>query len=204
MSDKPAERGAVTVTAAAHRKVGLICGGVALGMLALAFAAVPLYRMFCQATGYNGTTQRAEKPSAEISDRRVTVRFDANVAPELGWRFEPLQRTMNVRLGENMLAFYRATNTSSRAVKGTAVFNVLPEATGIHFQKIECFCFKEQTLQPGESVEMPVSFYLDTAMARDRDLEAVDTVTLSYTFYPVPAGKPATAAEGGKETRRGT
>lgn len=188
----------------AHRRVGMACGGIALGMLALAFAAVPLYRMFCQSTGYGGTTQRAERLSTEIASRSVTVRFDANVSAGLGWTFEPVQHTMKVRLGENALAFYRATNTSGKTVTGTAVFNVLPEAMGIHFQKVECFCFKEQTLAPGESVEMPVSFFIDTGMARDRDLDAVETVTLSYTFYPVAAAKPAAAAETTREPRRGT
>ena len=188
----------------AHRKVGLWCGGLAVGMLALAFAAVPLYRLFCQTTGYNGTTQRAERPSTEVLDRTVTVRFDANIAPGMGWTFEPVARTMKVRLGETSLAFYRATNTTDHTIKGSAVFNVLPEATGIHFQKIECFCFKEQTLAPGESVDMPVSFYIDTAMARDHDLDGVSTVTLSYTFYPIEDTKPAKAPNSSKETRGGS
>jgi cytochrome c oxidase assembly protein subunit 11 len=111
---------------------------------------------------------------------------------------------MTVRLGETHLAFYRATNTSDRTVKGSAVFNVLPEATGIHFNKIECFCFKEQTLAPGETIDMPVSFFIDAAMARDADLKGVDTVTLSYTFYRLDEPKPASAAETTKDLRRGT
>jgi cytochrome c oxidase assembly protein subunit 11 len=172
-------------TSLSHRRTGLVLSGVALGMLGLAFAAVPLYRLFCQATGYNGTTQRAAHAPGEVLTRRVTVRFDANVAPGMPWKFEPVQRSMDLRVGETGLAVYRAINLSDRPITGQAVFNVLPELAGIHFDKIACFCFTEQTLQPHESIDMPVSFFVDPAFDRDKDLAGVSEITLSYTFYPV-------------------
>jgi cytochrome c oxidase assembly protein subunit 11 len=152
-------------------------------MGALSYAAVPLYKMFCQATGFGGTTQVAIEPSKVMLDQLITVRFDANVAPGLGWSFEPLQATMTVKLGENALAFYKATNTTDKVLKGTASFNVSPDLAGQHFSKIECFCFQEQTLKPGESVEMPVSFFVDPKLAADRDANWIKEITLSYTFY---------------------
>jgi cytochrome c oxidase assembly protein subunit 11 len=168
-----------------HRTVALWCAGVVVAMVVAAYAAVPLYRLFCQATGFDGTPRIASAPSTHVIDRTITVRFDANVAPGLAWRFEPAQTTTRVKLGENVLAFYRATNTSDRPVQGTATFNVLPEQTAVYFNKLECFCFKEQLLQPGESVEMPVSFFIDPQIASDKDARAVTDITLSYTFYPV-------------------
>lgn len=182
--------------ARAHRRLGLVLAGVAIGMVGLAYAAVPLYRMFCQATGYNGTTQRASVAPTEVLARKVVVRFDANVAASLGWRFEPVERTQSVHIGETNLAFFRATNTSDRPQTGTAVFNVLPEAVGIHFNKLECFCFTEQTLEPGQSIEMPLSYFLAPEMARDGDLAHVGNVTLSYTFYPVAKAEAASKTTG--------
>lgn len=172
-------------------KVALFCVAGALVMAGMSYAAVPLYQMFCQATGLNGTTQRAAKPSDVVLDRVVTVRFDANVSPKLGWRFEPMQRTVDAHIGENMLVFYRATNTTDRVMKGTATFNVAPDAAGLYFSKIECFCFKEQTLHPGETIEMPVSFFVDPAMVEDPESSRLKEITLSYTFYPVEGGTPA-------------
>jgi cytochrome c oxidase assembly protein subunit 11 len=166
------------------RRVALWCTGAAIGMLALSFAAVPLYRMFCQVTGFGGTTQRAVAAPSTVLDHIVTVRFDANVAPGLGWRFEPVERTINVRLGENVLVFYRASNTSDRTLTGTASFNVTPDAAGAYFNKLECFCFKEQTLAPGETIEMPVSFFVDPAMLESKDARRISHITLSYTFHP--------------------
>ena len=195
--------GAAVRLAARHRTVALTCTLVVAGMVGLSFAAVPLYRMFCQVTGYDGTPQRAERPSDTVLDRTMSVRFDANVGGGLPWTFEPVDRTLDVHIGANTLAFYRATNKSDRPMKGTATFNVAPEAVGIYFQKIECFCFTEQLLQPGESVEMPVSFFIDPALAADRSMGSVGQITLSYTFYPVgapPDGGLADkrAAHGGK------
>ena len=169
---------------AKNRRVALIAAGVAASMLGLAYASVPLYTLFCQVTGYGGTTQRATAPSHQVLDKIVTVRFDANVSPKLAWKFEPVQATMDVKIGENALAFFRATNLSDKPLKGTAAFNVAPDVAGSYFNKIECFCFKEQLLQPGQTVEMPVTFFLDPKMVEDRDTAGLSNVTLSYVFYP--------------------
>lgn len=166
-----------------HRTVAVTCTFVVLSMIGLSFAAVPLYRLYCQATGFAGTTQKAEKPSDVVLDRTITLHFDANVARDLTWHFEPVQRTIDVKVGENVLAFYRATNTSDKPLTGTAVFNVTPEAAGIHFNKVECFCFTEQTLEPGQSVDMPVSFFVDPAIVDDEDANNLLELTLSYTFF---------------------
>ena len=178
-----------------NRKVGVIAACVAAGMLGMAYAAVPLYQMFCQATGFAGTTQRVTKPSDTVLDRSITVRFDANVLG-LAWDFEPVVRTMQVKIGENALAFYRATNRSDRPTVGAATFNVSPDVTGGFFNKLACFCFTEQRLEPGQTVEMPVSFYVDPAIIADKDGMRVGEITLSYTFYPVE--KPKQAAEAGR------
>ena len=168
-----------------NRKVVLGCLAALAVMGGVTAASPTLYRIFCQVTGYGGTTQRAEAPSAHpVLDRVVTVRFDANVSPQLPWKFEPVQHTMDVKIGENALAFFRATNTSDKELKGTAAFNVAPDAAGLYFTKVECFCFKEQTLKPGQSVEMPVSFYIDPKMVEDRDTAGLSNLTLSYVFYP--------------------
>ncbi len=172
------------VTKRSDKLVALSCGVAVGGMLCLSYAAVPLYRMFCQVTGFGGTTQRAEKAPDVVLDRQVTVRFDANVVPGMPWKFEPVVNTMSVKIGESSLAFYRATNTAHAAVTGTAAFNVSPDATGKFFSKIECFCFKEQTLQAGETVELPVSFFIDPSIEADRDARGTKEITLSYTFYP--------------------
>ena len=177
-------------------RVAAFAACFALGMLGMAYAAVPLYQMFCQVTGFAGTTQRAERaPSADqVLDRTMTVRFDANVTSGLGWEFKPVQRTITLKLGENKLAFYRATNPSDEPVTGTATFNVAPEAAGAYFNKIDCFCFTEQTLKPGESVEMPVSFFIDPEIMKDRSARRISQITLSYTFYP-SAGNRADASK---------
>lgn len=184
---------------ARHRRVGMICASIVAAMVGASYAAVPLYRLFCQATGFNGTTMVAAAPSTHVVDRVVSVRFDANTRSGLPWKFEPVQRTVDVKLGENALIFYRATNTSDRPVTGTAQFNVSPELAGQYFNKIECFCFKEQTLQPGESIEMPVSFFVDAAYDRDADIGHISEITLSYSFFPVAtkaAGVAVTPAAG--------
>lgn len=164
--------------------VASLCLAMVVGMGGLVYASADLYRMFCQVTGFGGTTQKAEKPSTTVGERLITVRFDANVSPGLPWKFEPVLRSVQAKVGENVLAFYTATNTSDRVIKGTAAFNVSPGVAGSHFNKIECFCFKEQTLKPGETVEMPLSFYVDPKIVTDRDAGWVREITLSYTFYP--------------------
>lgn len=182
-----------------HRLVALACVAVVFGMLGAAYAAVPLYRLFCQLTGYGGTAMRAAGPSDVVLDRTLTVRFDANVGPHMPWRFEPVQRTLNVRVGETALAVYRATNPTDRPVTGTATFNVTPELAGAYFNKIACFCFQEQRLEPGESVEMPVSFFIDPAFVDDKTIAHLTQITLSYTFYPVEG--PGGLAEGAARAR---
>jgi cytochrome c oxidase assembly protein subunit 11 len=181
-------------------RVAAISSLVAVGMLGMAYAAVPLYRMFCEATGYGGTTQRVAVPSDTVLDRVMRVRFDANVASGLAWSFEPAQRTVDVRIGENTLVFYRATNRSGQPVAGSATFNVTPEVAGIYFNKLECFCFKEQLLAAGETIEMPVSFYVDPAIVKDKDAGRLSEITLSYTFYPVERPKSAAAQPIGAAT----
>ncbi len=178
-----------------NTRVAAACALFALGMIGLAYASVPLYRLFCQVTGFGGTPQRAERPSTEVLDRTVVVRFDANVGPGLSWEFQPVVPTMEVRIGENALAYYRATNRSDRPLVGTATFNVTPDQIGSFFNKIECFCFTEQRLEPGESVEMPVSFFIDPAIVQDLDGAKVRNITLSYTFYPVDKPKAPKSAE---------
>lgn len=185
MSPEPYNDVDRTPNAANHRRVAMFCLAGVLFMGGLSFASVPLYRMFCQVTGYGGTTQRAEKPSDHVIDRVVTVRFDANVAPSLKWKFEPVQHTMDVKLGENALAFYRATNMSDQPLIGTAAFNVAPDSAGLFFNKVECFCFKEQRLEPGQSIDMPVTFFVDPAMINDESAKRIADITLSYVFYPV-------------------
>jgi cytochrome c oxidase assembly protein subunit 11 len=183
------QRTPVTPDSAKNRKVALLFATLVVAMLGLAYASVPLYRMFCQATGFGGTTQRAESAPEKTVDLRMTIRFDANTAPSLPWIFEPVQRSLSVKVGEENFAYYRATNTSDHTITGTAVFNVTPDTAGAYFSKIQCFCFTEQTLKPGQSIELPVSFFVDPAIVDDRGLDKLATITLSYTFYP--AGKPS-------------
>ncbi len=169
-----------------NRRTAAVLAIVAIGMVGMSFAAVPLYRLFCQVTGFGGTTQVADHGSGEIFDRVITVRFNADIASDLPWRFKPAQTEIAVRVGENAQAFYHARNLSTESVTGSAVFNVTPPLMGPYFAKIECFCFTEQTLAPGESVDMGVSFFIDPAIMDDPDLAGVKEITLSYSFYRVP------------------
>ncbi|WP_421785799.1 cytochrome c oxidase assembly protein [Hyphobacterium sp.] len=162
--------------------------GVAIAMVGAAYAAVPLYNLFCQVTGYGGTTQVAETEADRVLDRTVEVRFDASMERGLPWTFEPMQTSMTVRVGETSLAFYRATNTSDRPVTGMATYNVTPFKSAPYFSKLECFCFIEQTLQPGESIEMPVLFFVDPLIDEERRMDDVRTITLSYTFFEQAGG----------------
>jgi len=164
-------------------------------MVGLSFAAVPLYRLFCQVTGYAGTTQRAEAPSAAISEREISIRFDANTDTDLGWSFQPVQNRIDVKIGDNRLAFYKAVNTTGRAVTGTATFNVTPEIAGAYFNKVDCFCFTEQTLAAGQEADMPVSFFVDPAILDDPEARAIEEITLSYTFFKVETDAEAASAE---------
>jgi cytochrome c oxidase assembly protein subunit 11 len=156
---------------------------VIAGMLGLTAAAVPLYELFCRVTGYGGTTQVAEQAPEAITDQTITVRFNADVDPALPWAFVPEQRQVTVTVGEQSLAFYRARNRSERPIVGRAIYNVTPFKAGLYFGKLACFCFDEQVLQPGEEVDMPVSFYVDPEILSDPDTQEVHTITLSYTFF---------------------
>jgi len=176
-----------------HRAVALWCAAVVVAMVGAAYASVPLYRLFCQVTGFDGTPRVATAPSTTVVDQTITIRFDANIAPGFAWHFAPAATSMRVKLGENALAFYRATNTSNRPLRGTATYNVLPEQAAVFFNKLECFCFQEQLLAPGETVEMPVSFFVDPQLASDKDAGKTTHITLSYTFFPVAPSKPGPA-----------
>jgi cytochrome c oxidase assembly protein subunit 11 len=172
-------------------RVALLCAGVFVIMVGAAFAAVPFYRAFCQATGFNGSVRRAVATApAAVSAGTVQVRFDTNVHG-IDWRFEPVQARQTVHFGENKLAFFRATNTSNKTLTGRAIYNVLPEAAGPYFSKLECFCFKNQTLAPGQSAEFPVVYTVDHRYADDRDTRGQGEITLSYTFFPSINGQAA-------------
>ncbi len=167
-----------------NTKTAVLLGGVILGMIGLTAASVPLYQLFCQVTGYGGTTQVADSSLAPtVLDRTIRIRFDASIGDKLPWRFQPAEREIEVKLGDNSLAFYQAANVSDQAIVGAASFNVTPHKAGPYFSKIDCFCFSEQALQPGEQVEMPVSFFVDPAILEDENTKDLKTITLSYTFF---------------------
>ena len=176
-----------------NARLALVCGGVVAAMVGLAFASVPFYRAFCQATGFNGAVRRASYAPKTLTGHTVTVSFDTNVRG-LSWTFTPVQRSQDVTLGAPKLAFFRATNTGSTAVTGRALFNVTPEAAGPYFSKLECFCFKNQTIKPGETVEFPVVYFVDPRYAADRDAVSAGPITLSYTFFPAVTGPRVAAA----------
>ena len=155
-----------------------------VGMGILSYASVPLYKLFCQVTGYGGTTQQVSGPSSQILERKIKIRFDANTKPTLDWDFQPAQTSIDISVGQNALAFYKAENTGKDPIVGTATFNVTPEKAGVYFNKIDCFCFVEQLLAPQEAVDMPVSFFIDPDIVNDPNLDDVTTITLSYTFFP--------------------
>jgi cytochrome c oxidase assembly protein subunit 11 len=176
-----------------------LLAAVVCGMVGLSFASVPLYRLFCQATGFGGTTQRAASAPGAVAGAVVTVRFDAATAPELGWEFRPLETAVKVHPGEQREVFFRATNRSSETVIGTATYNVTPTKTGIYFDKLQCFCFNAQQLGPGESRDMGVVFFVDPDLLTDPGTSDVRTITLSYTMFRAPqsespAEKPNAAA----------
>jgi cytochrome c oxidase assembly protein subunit 11 len=173
----------VTGLRARNRAVALALVGLLAVMGGLTYESKELYAWFCRVTGYGGTTQVAAAAPGRVIERTVTIRFNADIAPDLPWRFAPAAREVTVRVGEETLAFYRATNRGRAPVTGTATFNVVPTKAGPYFSKIDCFCFREQTLAPGESAELPVSFFVDPAIAEDRGLDDVSVITLSYTFF---------------------
>jgi cytochrome c oxidase assembly protein subunit 11 len=169
-----------------RRRNRLVLGtlfGLVAGMIGLTYASVPLYNLFCAVTGFGGTTQRAEQAAARVVDRKVTVRFNADTNTALPWSFRPEQKDLELKLGETGFAAYRAENRGKVATVGTAVYNVTPEKVGAYFNKLQCFCFTEQILEPGQVVDMPVVFFVDPAMADDPNMDDVSTITLSYTFF---------------------
>jgi cytochrome c oxidase assembly protein subunit 11 len=163
--------------------VAVACGGVVAAMIGASYAAVPLYNWFCRTTGFGGTTQVAEKAPDHILDRTLAVRFDSNVAPGLPWKFEPEQNEIKLRIGEVATVHYKVTNLAAREITATASYNVTPLQIGGYFNKINCFCFTEQTLKAGETREMAVVFYIDPSIAKDGEQDKLNTITLSYTFY---------------------
>jgi cytochrome c oxidase assembly protein subunit 11 len=166
------------------KMVAMACGLCVALMVGAAYASVPLYNWFCRVTGFNGTTQVATVAPGTVLDQKITVRFDANTGPGLPWRFEPEQKTIEVRLGEVVTVNYLVINEAARPITASAAYNVTPLTMGAYFQKINCFCFTEQTLKAGEKREMPVVFYIDPAMVKDADGATTNTITLSYTFFP--------------------
>lgn len=167
-----------------NRQIALQLAAIAAGMVMLAYASVPLYRLFCTVTGFGGTTQ--EKPklyTGNMRERMVTVSFDANVDPHLPWRFAPIERQVSVHIGENKLVAFRATNESNALTKATATYNVTPFAAAKYFNKVQCFCFQQQRLAAGQSATLPVSFYVDPAILDDPETRNVTNITLSYTFF---------------------
>ena len=200
MNNTPRERADAPTGRRRDFAVAAACGVFVALMVGAAYAAVPLYNWFCRATGFAGTTQVASAAPDRVLDRKITVRFDANVIGGLPWKFEPELTSLEAKIGDVITVMYRVTNASARATVGQAAYNVAPLNAGAYFQKINCFCFTEQRLGPGESRDMPVVFYVDPALARDSDQDGLDTITLSYSFYPVrePA-KPVAESVGSGE-----
>ncbi len=186
MTQRPADR--------SNTRVLLSLLAVIVVMGAGAWAAVPFYNWFCKTTGYGGTTNTAEVLPDKVLDREILVRFDANVARGMPWEFKPVQTEMKLKIGQNGLAFYEAYNPTDHVIAGTASYNVSPDVAGYYFDKIQCFCFTEQVLQPGERVQMPVSFFVDPDIVEDADAKRIHAITLSYTFYETDLPEPEETA----------
>jgi cytochrome c oxidase assembly protein subunit 11 len=184
--------------------VASICGFVVVAMVGASYAAVPFYNWFCRATGFNGTTQvSTAAPSGGALKRTIAVRFDSNVSGGLPWKFEPEQTEITIPIGQVTTIYYTVTNQSARETTGQAAYNVAPLTVGRYFEKINCFCFTEQTFAPGETRQMPVVFYVDPSIVKDHDADALNTITLSYTFYPVRDPEPKPVAQGEGDKRKG-
>lgn len=181
-------------------RFGVIAAMVPMAMLGAAYGSVPLYQLFCQVTGYGGTTQIATQAADQVLERTIRVRFDANLSPDVPWSFTPEKPVVELGLGENGLAFYKVKNNSDSAVTAVATYNVTPHKVGPYFQKLECFCFQDRTLQPGEEMELPVIFYVDPALATDKNVKEVTEVTLSYTFFRAGSTELAQAQSGTPDT----
>jgi cytochrome c oxidase assembly protein subunit 11 len=182
--------------ASRNRRTVLACSAAVLAMTGLSFAAVPLYNLFCKVTGFAGTPMVGTAATGKTSERIVSVAFDANVAPALGWRFEAEKTEIKAQVGVTQTVFYKITNTSSRPMTGIATYNVQPNQSGAYFVKIQCFCFTETTLQPGETLEAPVVFYIDPEIELNRELATLKSITLSYTYFPSKNGQPVAESKG--------
>jgi cytochrome c oxidase assembly protein subunit 11 len=181
----------------ANAMLAVVLGGVFVGMIGMTYAAVPLYQLFCQVTGYGGTTRTSTQTHAStVLNKTITIRFDANTSDGLPWKFEPVQRAITVRIGASAHVKYEATNLADHATTGRATFNVTPQRAGSYFNKVHCFCFTNQTLAAGETKEMDIDFYIDPDIAKAPELKHVETITLSYTMFPGEAPKPVASAEG--------
>lgn len=183
-------------TASRNRRTVLACSAAVIAMTGLSFAAVPLYNLFCKVTGFAGTPMVGTAATGRTSERIVSVAFDANVAPALGWRFEAEKTEIRAQVGVTQTVFYKITNTSSRPMTGIATYNVQPNQSGAYFVKIQCFCFTETTLQPGETLEAPVVFYIDPEIELNRELASLKSITLSYTYFPSKNGQPVAETKG--------
>lgn len=181
-------------TESSNRLVAVVCAAFFVGMIGMAYASVPLYAIFCQMTGYGGTTQRVEQFASRVLDRKMTVRFDTNVAGGLPWDFKPVAREVTSKIGETTQADFTVTNLFDTPTSGRAQFNVTPESAGVYFNKVHCFCFDDTRLKPGETRTMPVVFYVDPAITEMAELNGVTTITLSYTYFPIQEDKPVAAA----------
>ena len=179
------------------RNTGIACLGLAVAMVGVAYAAVPLYDLFCRVTGFDGTPIAGTEAPSETLNRRMTVRFDTNVAPGLGWSFRPEVAQVEARLGETRTVFFKVKNEGPRPSTAVATYNVQPGQLGAYFVKLKCFCFDEQTLQPGETMDFPVVFYIDPSIAKDRNLDDMESVTLSYTYFNSRNGQPLAAVDQG-------
>jgi len=188
----------------AHQKTAAQLVGVVVVMGALAWASVPFYDWFCRVTGFSGITGVAEAGSDVVLDQTITIRFDASKDRDMPWEFKPMAREMDLRIGETGLAFYEAYNPTDRPIAGSASYNVTPYSAGAFFDKIQCFCFEEQILQPGERVQMPVTFFVDPEIVDDRDGKYVHTITLSYTFYEIELPEGYASLEAGENTGAAT
>jgi cytochrome c oxidase assembly protein subunit 11 len=182
-------------TRRSDRTIAIACVVFFASMIGVTYASVPLYQLFCQVTGYGGTTQIADAVSANVVDRTITVRFDANVSSGLPWEFQPKQREVTIRLGETTNVAYLAKNIFNAPTRGKASFNVTPALAGAYFNKLQCFCFTDTTLKPGETLDMPVQFFVDPEIINEVDLKDIKTITLSYTFFPSTDETPVAAAE---------
>ena len=185
---RPAAKAGDSAQARRNKRVALICGVTFFGMVGAAYASVPLYKLFCQVTGFDGTVRKAQAAPTTVLDRSVVVRFDANIR-NLPWTFTTEQVRQDIKLGASGLAFFKVTNNSDKPQTGRAIYNVVPEQAGAYFQKIECFCFSNQTIEPGQTVEFPVVYFIDPRYADDPETKGKSEITLSYTFFPAVDGQ---------------